>query len=339
VLYQLLAVQHVSDPQHALPYLAKDATEFLESLNDPNQYIRTLPEQVPQRLAEIVERRCLCDDKTLRYRSASDLSRDLRHWLRTKNGPASAARWWRVAVPVALVLGVGAAIGASSFLTSRSRTTVESPDLPSGGESRPILAPRPLVPGSWNKVLDRPIQKLRWPGPESQSEYLEKFELEELVLIADGSALLQAVDLNSQNCHVQARFNQPSWGGKFGVIYGLKPAGDGYECGRIQLLRWVDNAGKPTFRLRRDDLTLDQNFIPRHTVGRAEQPVPYPEGSQELTFKVQDGKITQVRWGGQTLDKLIRNVGSHPPLDCRGGLGLYIDDASLTVSQLRVFVE
>jgi hypothetical protein len=102
VLYQLLALPYVSNPRLALPYLANSSLEYLQLLGDPNQQVRALPEGVPNRLAQIVEQRCLNGDKTLRYRSAQELSHDLRKWLR-------GASWTRRGLLAAgASLGVGA---------------------------------------------------------------------------------------------------------------------------------------------------------------------------------------------------------------------------------------
>jgi len=102
VLYQLLALPHVRERRLALPYLAKDSGEYFEALGDPNQHARTLPQQVPQALADIVENHCVCDDKTRRYRTATDLSHDLRTWLRasSKKYRRLIALW--VVLPIAL---------------------------------------------------------------------------------------------------------------------------------------------------------------------------------------------------------------------------------------------
>jgi len=197
-----------------------------------------------------------------------------------------------------------------------------------------------LTVGDWNKLLDQPLKKLRWPGAESNSETLDKFELEELTVVADGIGLLEAGEVNRGDFVLRLRLMQPAWNGKVGIFYGLKPLDDGYECGRIQLVRWVDRMGKPTFRLERDYLKLDRTFFPVDMDGRSTEQIPMPEGEQELTIVCKNRSMQSVSWGADDLDKLSRDVyPDAPPLDCRGGFGLYLEKGTLIVSQFRIFID
>ncbi len=341
VLYQLLALPHVRERRLALPYLARDSEEYFEALGDPNQHPRTLPQQVPQALADIVEDHCVCDDKTRRYRLATDLSRDLRAWLRASGKKNLRRTILRFVLPIAL-----AGLVVAAFLMVRSWYPPVEPEPPPNGGIGPEEpggaggTPRVLTVGDWNKLLDRPLKKRRWPGPETHSETLEDFELEELTVVIDGDALLEAGEVTREDFVLRLRLIQPAWNGGVGVFYGLKRRDDGYECERIQLLRWPDPLGSPTFRLDRDYLTLDQEFFPVHREGRSTAAIPMPKGEQELTIVCKDGSLESVSWGAEELDELTEDTRpDSPPLDCRGGFGLYIERGTLTVSQFRIFLD
>ncbi|MCA9176818.1 MAG: serine/threonine protein kinase [Planctomycetales bacterium] len=99
VLFLMLAAPHTDRLNAALPRLAKDTEEQLQSLKDPHSYPQRLPPQVDSHLADIVEQSCLRNDPVHRFRDAMDLSRALRKW----RSQTRAAKFKRVVFRLAAV--------------------------------------------------------------------------------------------------------------------------------------------------------------------------------------------------------------------------------------------
>ncbi|MCH7725702.1 MAG: serine/threonine protein kinase [Planctomycetes bacterium] len=346
---------------------AGDVDQVLDEIcNREPKPIRLLNEELDDSLVAIIEG-CLRKDVAQRTATARQVRDALRKSRRTdsdttqfklfpfvrNNTTLLGAGVLGVLLLVVVVLwnppGPRSSDGLSRGSNAMSNPPNAENDSSSDGSEQPARAPVPLpgpsqrelVAGKWNKLLDRPLEKLLWPGPQSNSTIVSDTDLETLVLLVDGLAMLKAGQTDHNAFHLRVTADQPGWAGGLGVFFGLKSVADGHECECITLVRQLNLFGKASYRLDRDTLTLDANFRVTKTVGRSSAPIPFPDMRQELLVIVKNGRLTHVSWGdGKPIARLTTDSRPDlPPVDCVGSFGLYLASSSATFSQFRIFFD
>jgi hypothetical protein len=197
-----------------------------------------------------------------------------------------------------------------------------------------------LVEGKWNKLLDRPLEKLKWPGPESNSTITLDSELESLSIVASGSGVLSAGETKKNSFHLRATIDQAAWNGGVSVFWGLHPVANGYECDHIYIVRKNGNLGKVTHRLEYGTVVFDNDFDRVNGIGRSGVDIAFPRSKKELLIVIKNGELEKVTWAGDELSELLDDL--RPEVGTSGGagsFGLALRNCSATISNYRVFVE
>ena len=344
ILYELLCGRKPFDG---------DQDQVLDEIcNREPKPLRLLNEEIDESLAAIVEG-CLRKEISERTATAGEVRDALKAW-RAGAGGATAQRsslaGRNVAVigilVVCLLLAALAIWKLPAIISPADRTGNNSGDPPekSNPEKRPQLpgpSERKFIAAKWNKLLDRPMEKIHWPGPESNSKIFAETELETTSLLVDGTALLKAGQTDREDYHLRITISQQGWAGGFGVFYGLKQIGDKHECERLSLNRQDEGLGKYSYRLDRDTLRLDGKYKIVETIGRSSVPIAFPGKREDLLMVFQKARLAEVRWAnGDPLDRIAMDFRPVvPQVDCVGSFGLFLEDCAVTFSQFHIYFD
>jgi len=301
-------------------------------------------EQVTQQLDDIV-RGCLTKDIESRTRTAGAV-RDALIQLRAASAddaPSKPTAWgsWK---GVAILLLCAAFVGviAAGLIVNDMRPGFLHGNSSSAMRGRYRERPAgPLVAGKWNKLLDRPLNKLLWPVTETGARVIPEPELENLTVISQGRVILGARDIKHRDCRIMLNIYQAAWTGRLGIFYGMETQGDRLRYEQIELVCATTRRDQRRInRLDRGIIECNGDFhqIDCHWVASAEIPPPGRK-KYELLLTFQDGQLVAVSWDGQYLDSLLRIEDPLViPPGVTGTVGVYLREASAEFSLFRVYV-
>ncbi|MEZ6089745.1 MAG: serine/threonine-protein kinase [Pirellulaceae bacterium] len=323
-----------------------------EILHREPKPLRLLNEDVSPELEAIVN---ACLTKEIGRRIAT--ARDLGERLEQLQSPAVPARSnadklsVRFRVVVGIVLLIGAlAFGLSRFpgegkLDRRTDASASSPTPLASLVSPSVPSRMSIVPGRWNKLLDRPLERLSVPPPNSGTKFVESPELEELTIIVDGQALLRAGTITSPNCSIEFFVSQPRWTGNFAFFYGLRPDPNSEQGGFVsEEIRCSTNLHSEVsaYRIDRWMRYYRSDYNPSGGQALSATSIPFPgEKRVNCVLNFRNGQLESFLWDGQKRTDLLteRDSNSAHAMTCEGGFGFFAYETTLTISQLRIYPE
>jgi serine/threonine protein kinase/ribosomal protein S27E len=322
------------------PFVGAPAQVADEICNREPKPLRLLNEKIPPELEEIVKG-CLTKTIDKRTSTAEQLATELR---RIQTVTSSSPRSLSGNAKVLGVLVACFALTAYLFI-SNSKDPPEpssaAPGVEQGTDPGNLSSERNLVVGKWNKLLDRSLQRLAWPGKETGSRLIEETELENLTAIANGVGLLRAGEISHQDCRIVITANQPDWNGGFGIFYGMVSTDTGYRYERIELSSVRERGADRHFWLNRYVVNCNKSFqlIGSDAIGGV--PLGPPgQKKHDLVLVFTEGELTSVLWDGDKVHGLMtRTREDILPMAVVGGFGLFITDTTADFSQFRLFID
>ncbi len=346
-LYEMIA--------HTRPFHGDRQQLADEIRNREPRPLRLYNDQLPSGLADVVLG-CLTKEIGKRTATAAELRDSLNQILRgdspsTTLPTKASKRFSRTAGVVAIVsilIAVGLVSAAWRWGTVKPASSAENLSGANSLISTMDRAPRPALRGDdgaielsrWNKLLDRPLKRLRWSDQAFGSLLVEDFDLEQFSVIATDHAILEAAQIKRPNTRVSVNWQQPEWQGRLSIYYGWHKIDTGFECEMLTFDRLPDDNGQYIYILQRFIEKYKPDYFFNGATGLSSAVLSHPGVTRtELTLKFEHGFLSSVTWDGKTLNSLTEGEFIAAPLRCEGGMGIMLVNSSATISQFRVFCE
>lgn len=338
ILYELLTGKR--------PFSGSGQTLREEILSREPKPPRQLDDSIPAVLEEICLR-CLAKDVSKRYRTAADVARDLRAYVRSvdraERKGTGRGRWlaWSLAGAVPLLAMAALAVGMA--LRGTMGGSDANPLIPAVEPARLVRDFTPSPRYKWVPVLDQ--SPVRFFGQEVPFQAWHHHAASETVhMLGYGQMYLIAGLANTANYSLTVRIRLERPRTVVGLVFGLTPVPGTKDQWTAQYLVIHNCSLPPSVNRRFTWGTIEKHdylaWLTHHTI---HAPIESTQETDHLVeVEVASNAVTAIRWNTQPLERLIdQNLievpdGSRgPTANCMGYFGLYLEGGAARFSDFR----